>query len=92
MNDEGLSQRSDFARGVVSLSLGSIALFWLSTVDSRPSTLLLIQAQAWFQKINNKQSTISNLCPQAEKLSPQEQWATALGLVTLNPPFWRSSL
>ena len=28
----------------------------------------------------------------AEKLSPQEQWATALGFVTLNPPFWRSSL
>ena len=23
----------------------------------------------------------------AEKLSPQEQWATAFGLVTLNPPF-----
>jgi hypothetical protein len=28
----------------------------------------------------------------AEKLSPQEQWATAFGLVTLKPPFWRSSL
>lgn len=25
--------------------------------------------------------------PYAEKLSPQEQWATALGLVTLKPPF-----
>src|ERR1700760_695235 len=29
---------------------------------------------------------------QALKLSPQEQWAAALGLVTLKPPFWRSSL
>src|SRR3954462_2413924 len=28
----------------------------------------------------------------AAKLSPQEQCATALGFVTLNPPFWRSSL
>ena len=28
----------------------------------------------------------------AEKLSPQEQCATAFGFVTLNPPFWRSSL
>src|SRR5437868_504382 len=28
----------------------------------------------------------------AAKLSPQEQCATAFGLVTLNPPFWRSSL
>ncbi len=27
----------------------------------------------------------------AEKLSPQEQWATAFGFVTLNPPFWSSS-
>lgn len=25
------------------------------------------------------------------KLSPHEQWAEALGLVTLKPPFWRSS-
>ena len=23
---------------------------------------------------------------------PQEQWAAALGFVTLKPPFWRSSL
>src|SRR5437588_9446972 len=29
---------------------------------------------------------------QAAKLSPQEQCATAFGLVTLNPPFCRSSL
>ena len=28
----------------------------------------------------------------AEKLSPQEQWATAFGFVTLNPPFCKSSL
>src|SRR5438309_10535924 len=28
----------------------------------------------------------------AAKLSPQEQCATAFGFVTLNPPFWRSSL
>src|SRR6185312_134776 len=28
----------------------------------------------------------------AEKLSPQEQCATAFGLVTLKPPFCRSSL
>lgn len=28
----------------------------------------------------------------AEKLSPQEQWATAFGLVTLKPPFCKSSL
>src|SRR5438046_811291 len=29
---------------------------------------------------------------QAAKLSPQEQWATAFGLVTLKPPFCKSSL
>src|SRR5215831_2583836 len=28
----------------------------------------------------------------AEKLSPHEQWATAFGFVTLNPPFCKSSL
>jgi hypothetical protein len=27
-----------------------------------------------------------------EKDLPQEQWDVALGLVTWNPPFWRSSL
>jgi hypothetical protein len=29
---------------------------------------------------------------QALKLSPHEQWADAVGLVTLKPPFWKSSL
>lgn len=29
---------------------------------------------------------------QTAKLSPQEQWATAFGFVTLKPPFCKSSL
>lgn len=38
------------------------------------------------------QAEFGEMVTHAEKLSPQEQWATALGFVTLNPPFWRSSL
>ena len=38
------------------------------------------------------QAEFGKMVTHAEKLSPQEQWATALGFVTLNPPFWRSSL
>ena len=34
----------------------------------------------------------SEVIDHAAKLSPQEQWATAFGFVTLNPPFCRSSL
>src|SRR5437868_10758810 len=34
----------------------------------------------------------SEVIGHAAKLSPQEQCATAFGFVTLNPPFWRSSL
>ena len=34
----------------------------------------------------------SEVIDHAAKLSPQEQWATAFGFVTLKPPFCRSSL
>ena len=34
----------------------------------------------------------SKIIGRAEKLSPHEQWATAFGLVTLKPPFCKSSL
>src|SRR5437868_12058468 len=39
-------------------------------------------------RLSKKREIISH----AAKLSPQEQCATAFGFVTLNPPFWRSSL
>ena len=41
---------------------------------------------------NPSETEFGKMVTHAEKLSPQEQWATALGFVTLNPPFWRSSL
>ena len=40
----------------------------------------------------SRQTEFGEVVAHAEKLSPQEQWATALGFVTLKPPFCRSSL
>lgn len=44
------------------------------------------------QEGTTSQAEDGKIVGHAEKLSPQEQWATALGFDTLKPPFWRSSL
>src|SRR6202011_5257348 len=50
--------------------------------------LQLLSIQPGFSRLLQQSEVIGH----AAKLSPQEQCATALGLVTLKPPFCRSSL
>ena len=59
-------------------SAGELMIFFLHHVSIQPRQTRLLE----------EKEEISH----AAKLSPQEQCATAFGLVTLNPPFCKSSL
>jgi hypothetical protein len=50
--------------------------------------LQLAGIEPWTARLVENSKVIGH----AAKLSPQEQWATAFGLVTLKPPFCKSSL
>ena len=53
----------------------------------------LLRVQPWAARFAEQgEEILGHACRQAEKLSPQEQCATALGFVTLKPPFCKSSL
>ena len=48
--------------------------------------------RSWIEPGHSRLLEQAEIIRHAAKLSPQEQCATAFGFVTLNPPFWRSSL